>query len=77
MASEFWETVIALRDNLLNLNTIQTVQGLSPVPSCLWRKGLSTLQGSSHPEWEDALAQFINLKIQKNPLKQSENWNPI
>ena len=30
MASEFWETMIALRDNLLNLNTIQTVQGLSP-----------------------------------------------
>ena len=30
MASEFWETMIALRDNLLNLNTIQTVQGLAP-----------------------------------------------
>lgn len=30
MAFEFWETMIALRDNLLNLNTIQTVQGLSP-----------------------------------------------
>ena len=30
MASEFCETMIALRDNLLNLNTIQTVQGLFP-----------------------------------------------
>ena len=39
MASEFCETMIALRDNLLNLNTIQTVQGLSSLcPSCLWRK---------------------------------------
>ena len=66
MASEFWETMIALRDNLLNLNTIQTVQGLSPLcPSCLWREDCPHFKGSSHPEWEDTLAQFINLKTQK------------
>ena len=52
MASEFWETMIALRDNLLNLNTIQTVQGLSPLcPSCLWREDCPHFKGSSHPEW--------------------------
>ena len=70
MASEFWETMIALRDNLLNLNTIQTVQGLSPVcPSCLWRKDCPHFKGSSHPEWEDTLAQFMNLKIQKKSIE--------
>ncbi len=70
MASEFWETMIALRGNLLNLNTIQTVQGLSPLcPSCLWRKDCPHFKGSSHPEWEDTLAQFINLKIQKKSIE--------
>ena len=70
MASEFWETMIALRDNLLNLNTIQTVQGLSPVcPLCLWRKDCPHFKGSSHPEWEDTLAQFMNLKIQKKSIE--------
>ena len=70
MASEFWETMIALRDNLLNLNTIQTVQGLSPLcPSCLWRKDCPHFKGSSHPEWEDTLAQFIDLKTQKKSIE--------
>lgn len=73
MASEFWETMIALRDNLLNLNTIQTVQGLSPLcPSCLWRKDCPHFKGSSHPEWEDTLAQFIDLKTQKKSI-EAEN----
>ena len=70
MASEFCETMIALRDNLLNLNTIQTVQGLSPLClSCLWRKDCPHFKGSSHPEWEDTLAQFMNLKIQKKSIE--------
>ena len=70
MASEFWETMIVLRDNLLNLNTIQTVQGLSPLcPSCLWRKDCPHFKGSSHPEWEDTLAQFIDLKTQKKSIE--------
>ena len=70
MAFEFWETMIALKDNLLNLNTIQTVQGLSPVcPSCLWRKDCPHFKGSAHPEWEDTLAQFMNLKIQKKSIE--------
>ena len=70
MTSEFCETMIALRDNLLNLNTIQTVQGLSPLcPSCLWRKDCPHFKGSSHPEWEDTLAQFIKLKIQKKSIE--------
>ena len=70
MASEFWETMIALRDNLLNLNTIQTVQGLSPLcPSCLWRKDCPHFKGSSHPEWEDTLEQFMSLKTQKKSIE--------
>ena len=70
MASEFWETMIVLRDNLLNLNTIQTVQGLSPLcPSCLWRKDCPHFKGSSHPEWEDTIAQFMKLKIQKKSIE--------
>ena len=70
MTSEFCETMIALRDNLLNLNTIQTVQGLSPLcPSCLWRKDCPHFKGSSHPEWEDTLAQFMNLKTQKKSIE--------
>ena len=70
MASEFWETMIALRDNLLNLNTIQTVQGLSPLClSCLWRKDCPHFKGSSHPEWEDTLAQFMDLKTQKKSIE--------
>lgn len=71
MASELWETMIALRDNLLNLNTIQTAQGLSPLcPSCLWKKDCPHFKGSSHPEWEDTLAQFIKLKAQKKSLEE-------
>ena len=70
MASEFWEIMIALRDNLLNLNTIQTAQGLSPLcPSCLWRKDCPHFKGSSHPEWEDTLVQFIKLKTQKKSIE--------
>ena len=70
MASEFWETMIELRDNLLDLNTIQTAQGLSPLcPSCLWRKDCPHFKGSSHPEWEDTLVQFINLKKQKKSIE--------
>ena len=70
MASEFCETMIALRDNLLNLNTIQTVQGLSSLcPSCLWRKDCPHFKGSSHPEWEDTLAQFMDLKTQKKSIE--------
>ena len=70
MASEFCETMIALRDNLLNLNTIQTVQGLSPLClSCLWRKDCPHFKGSSHPEWEDTLAQFMDLKTQKKSIE--------
>ena len=70
MTSEFCETILALRDNLLNLNTIQTVQGLSPLcPSCLWRKDCPHFKGSSHPEWEDTLAQFMDLKTQKKSIE--------
>ena len=66
MSYEFWETMIALRDNLLNLNTIQTVQGLSPLcPSCLWRKDCPHFKGSSHPEWEDTVAQLMEMKAQR------------
>lgn len=38
-------------------------------PSCLWRKDCPHFKGSSHPEWEDTLAQFINLKIQKKSIE--------
>lgn len=70
MASEFWETMIALRYNILNLNTIQTVQGLSPLcPSCLWREDCPHFKGSSHPEWEDTLEQFMSLKTQKKSIE--------
>ena len=73
MASEFCETMIALRDNLLNLNTIQTVQGLSSLcPSCLWRKDCPHFKGSSHPEWEDTLAQFMDLKTQKKSIEAGD-----
>lgn len=45
MASEFWETMIELRDNLLDLNTIQTGTGtFPPVPIVSLEEGLSTLQ---------------------------------
>lgn len=71
MASEFWETMNDLRENKMNLNAIQTAQGLSPLcPSCLWRKDCPHFKGSSHPEWEDTLAQFINLKAQKKSLEE-------
>ena len=66
MASEFWETMHDLRENKMNLNMIQTVQGLAPLcSSCLWRKDCPYFKGSSHPEWEDTLAQFMELKTQK------------
>lgn len=70
MASEFWENMIELRDNLLNLDTIQTAQGLSSLcPSCLWREDCSHFKGSSHPEWEDTLAQFMELKTRKKSIE--------
>ena len=70
MASEFWETMNDLRENKVNLNTVQTAQGLSPLcPSCLWKKECPHFKGSSHPEWEDTLAKFIKLKIQKKSIE--------
>ena len=70
MASEFWETMNDLRETKMNLNAIQTAQGLSPLcPSCLWRKDCPHFKGSSHPEWEDTLAQFIDLKTQKKSIE--------
>ena len=45
MASEFWATLNELRSNRLNLNDIQTTQGLAPLcPSCSWEKGLPAFQ---------------------------------
>ena len=71
MASQFWENMIALRDNLLNLNTVQTEQGLAPLcPSCFWKEDCPRFKGSSHPEWEDTLAQLINMKAQKKALEE-------
>ena len=71
MASEFWETVNALKENRLNLNAVQTAQGLAPLcPSCFWKEDCPHFKGSSHPEWEDTLAQFINLKAQKKSLEE-------
>ena len=79
IASEFWETMHDLREKRLNLNMIQTAQGLAPLcPSCFWKEDCPHFKGSSHPEWEYTLVQFINLKKQKNPLKQrSESWSPV
>ena len=70
MASEFWETMNDLKEHRLNLNAIRTAQGLAPLcPSCLWRKDCPHFKGSSHPEWEDTLAQFIDLKTQKKSIE--------
>ena len=71
MASEFWETIQDLREKRLNLNTIQTAQGLAPLcPSCFWKEDCPRFKGSSHPEWEAALAQFMDLKAQKKALEE-------
>ena len=71
MASEFWEAMNDLKENRLNLNAIQTAQGLAPLcPSCFWKEDCPRFKGSSHPEWEDTLAQFINLKAQKKSLEE-------
>ena len=71
MASEFWATLNELRSNRLNLNDIQTTQGLAPLcPSCSWRKDCPHFKSSSHPEWEDTLVQFIKLKKQKKSIEK-------
>ena len=71
MASEFWETMHDLRENKVNLNTVQTEQGLAPLcPSCFWKEDCPCFKGSSHPEWEAALAQFMDLKAQKKSLEE-------
>ena len=72
MASEFWETMNDLKENRLNLNAIRTAQGLAPLcPSCFWRKECPHFKGSSHPEWEDTVAQLIELKAQKKSLDEA------
>ena len=71
MASDFWETMHALRENKVNLNAVQTAQGLAPLcPSCFWKEDCPRFKGSSHPEWEDTLAQLINMKAQKKALEE-------
>ena len=71
MASEFWETIHDLREKRLNLNTIQTAQGLDPLcRSCFWKEDCPRFKGSSHPEWEAALTQLINMKTQKKALEE-------
>ncbi|WP_418715775.1 hypothetical protein [Bilophila wadsworthia] len=71
MASDFWETMHDLREKRLNLNAVQTVQGLAPLcPSCFWKEDCPHFKGSSHPEWEDTLVQFINLKTQKKSIEE-------
>ena len=71
MASEFWETMNDLRENKVNLNAVPTAQGLAPLcPSCFWKDDCPRFKGSSHPEWEAALAQLINMKIQKKALEE-------
>lgn len=70
MASEFWETMNDLKENRLDLNAIQTAQGLAPLcPACFWKEDCPRFKGSSHPEWEDTLAQLIDLKTQKKSLE--------
>ena len=70
MASEFWETMNDLKEHRLNLNAIRTAQGLAPLcPSCFWKEDCPHFKGSSHPEWEDTLVQFINLKKQKKSIE--------
>ena len=71
MASEFWETMNDLKEHRLTLNAIRTVQGLAPLcPSCFWKEDCPHFKGSSHPEWEDTLVQFINLKTQKKSIEE-------
>ena len=71
MASEFWETMNDLKEHRLNLNVIRTVQGLAPLcPSCFWKEDCPHFKGSSHPEWEDTLVQFIKLKKQKKSIEE-------
>ena len=71
MASDFWETMHDLRENKTNLNAVQTAQGLAPLcPSCFWKEDCPRFKGFSHPEWEAALAQLINLKTQKKALEE-------
>ena len=72
IASEFWETMHDLREKRLNLNMIQTAQGLAPLcPSCFWKEDCPRFKGSSHPEWEATLAQLIELKAQKKSLDKA------
>ena len=71
MASELWETMNDLKEHRLNLNAIRTAQGLAPLcPSCFWKEDCPHFKGSSHPEWEDTLAQFIDLKTQKKSIEE-------
>lgn len=71
MASEFWETMHDLREKRLNLNEVQTVQGIAPLcRPCFWKEDCPRFKGSSHPEWEDTLAQLIELKTQKKALEE-------
>ena len=39
------------------------------MPIVSLEEGFPHFKGSSHPEWEDTLAQFINLKIQKKSIE--------
>lgn len=71
MASELWETMNDLKERRLNLNAIRTAQGLAPLcPSCFWKEDCPHFKGSSHPEWEDTLVQFIKLKTQKKSIEE-------
>ena len=71
MASELWETMNDLKEHRLNLNAIRTAQGLAPLcPSCFWKEDCPHFKGSSHPEWEDTLVQFIKLKKQKKSIEE-------
>ena len=71
MASELWETMNDLKEHRLNLNAIRTAQGLAPLcPSCFWKEDCPHFKGSSHPEWEDTLVQFIKLKTQKKSIEE-------
>ena len=71
MASEFWETMNDLKEHRLNLNAVQTAQGFAPLcPSCFWKEDCPYFKGSSHPEWEDTVAQLIKLKAQKKSLDE-------
>ena len=71
MAFDFWETMHDLRENKVNLNAVQTAQGLAPLcPSCFWKEDCPRFKGSSHSEWEAALTQLMNLKAQKKSLEE-------